>query len=258
MNTIIKLPGSLSGIRSGSPEIKSGISNNGLVLYLDAGDRNSYPRTGNTWFDLSISKTNGTLVPSNASRFNSDNGGSITFNKIDQYVDFGTILRYETNPATFTFSYWAYYPDFTTNSGVQGPIMFFTGGCTLSGYYDQLTTGGGDPPYSGIVFVTSSVAGACVGTYTDSLAVKKATWVNICHVVNGSSARIYVNGVDRSRSMGVHATPIKPSVNAFRLGHYLNGGYFMNGRISVFMNYNRPLMPYEVKNNYDALKGRFP
>ena len=37
------------------------IVTDGLVLALDAADRNSYPGTGNTWFDISGNGNNGTI-----------------------------------------------------------------------------------------------------------------------------------------------------------------------------------------------------
>jgi len=37
------------------------IVRDGLVLALDAADRNSYPGTGTTWYDLSGNGNNGTL-----------------------------------------------------------------------------------------------------------------------------------------------------------------------------------------------------
>ncbi len=56
----------------------------GLVLYLDAGNDVSYAGSGTTWTDLSIQGNNGTLV--NGVGFNSDNGGSLVFDGVDDYI----------------------------------------------------------------------------------------------------------------------------------------------------------------------------
>ena len=58
----------------------------GLVLDLDAGNPLSYPGTGTTWTDLSGNNNNGTLI--NGVGYNSDNGGSLVFDGVD---DHGTI-----------------------------------------------------------------------------------------------------------------------------------------------------------------------
>ena len=60
------------------------IVDNGLVLCFDAGDRNSYFSGSLTWKDLSGNGNNGILV--NGSSFDSNNGGSIVFDGVDDYV----------------------------------------------------------------------------------------------------------------------------------------------------------------------------
>ena len=55
----------------------------GLVLALDASDRNSYPGSGTTWRDLSQYSATGSLT--NNPTFNSANGGYFGF-VTDDYV----------------------------------------------------------------------------------------------------------------------------------------------------------------------------
>ena len=69
---------------SGGPDIIQ----DGLVFEVDASDRNSYPTTGTTWFDLSGNRNNGTLT--NGPTFNSANGGSIVFDGTNDFVNCGT------------------------------------------------------------------------------------------------------------------------------------------------------------------------
>ena len=59
------------------------IVTNGLVLALDAADKNSYPGSGNTWFDVSGNNNHITLT--NGPTFSNN---SIVFDGVD---DFGTI-----------------------------------------------------------------------------------------------------------------------------------------------------------------------
>ncbi|WKZ24506.1 MAG: prepilin-type N-terminal cleavage/methylation domain-containing protein [Patescibacteria group bacterium] len=56
---------------------------NGLIFYFDASNPASYPGSGNTWYDLSVSGNNGALV--NGPTFNSDNLGSLEFDGVNDY-----------------------------------------------------------------------------------------------------------------------------------------------------------------------------
>jgi len=60
------------------------IIEDGLVLCLDAGNNNSYPKSGTTWSDL-VGANNGTLI--NGPTFDAGSGGSIVFDGSDDRVD---------------------------------------------------------------------------------------------------------------------------------------------------------------------------
>ena len=65
-----------------------GIVTSGLTFCLDAGFTPSYTTSGTTWYDLSYGVNNGTLT--NGPTFNSDNGGSIVFDGVDDIINCGT------------------------------------------------------------------------------------------------------------------------------------------------------------------------
>jgi len=73
----------------------------GLVLYLNAADRNSYTSGSATWQDLSGNGNNGTLT--NGPTFNSANGGSIQFDGNDDYISMRNFIG---NVTTFTVCKW--------------------------------------------------------------------------------------------------------------------------------------------------------
>ena len=74
------------------------IVTDGLVLCLDAANPKSYPGSGTTWTDLSGNGNNGTLV--NGVGYNSDNGGSLSFDGVNDYVSKSSWV----NPPTTVFS----------------------------------------------------------------------------------------------------------------------------------------------------------
>jgi hypothetical protein len=67
-----------------SNQVANQIITKDLVLYLDAGNINSYPGSGTTWTDLSGNGYNGTLV--NGPTYNSANNGYLIFNGSNQNV----------------------------------------------------------------------------------------------------------------------------------------------------------------------------
>jgi hypothetical protein len=78
------------------------IVDSGLVLALDAADRNSYPGSGTTWTDLTGRGNTGTLT--NGPTYSSANGGSLSFDGTDDSVN--TLLNQTTafGSSGFTFN----------------------------------------------------------------------------------------------------------------------------------------------------------
>jgi len=221
----------------------SNIVTNGLVMYLDAADKDSYSGTGTSWDDLSGNENNGTLT-NGPSFLPSVNGGIFDFDGVDDWVDCGNILNYTSGP--FSFGYWVNFDSFTTNASGQGPIVFYKGPFNTRGYYVQhgSTTFSFVTNQSGAVQTTS-------GTGVNTVGV----WYYVVITRNGASVRTYVNGVDTTSSAGSHVDPASSSEN-FRLAVYSNS-IWMNGKISNFTNYNRTLTATEVLQNFNTQKQRF-
>ena len=85
----------------------------GLVLALDASDRNSYVSGSTTWFDVAGSN-NGTLT--NGPTFNTGSGGSIVFDGVNDYVVNNTVTSLITNQ--LTLSVWFYATDTSTDNSI--------------------------------------------------------------------------------------------------------------------------------------------
>lgn len=216
----------------------------GLVLWLDAANPRSYPGSGTVWSDMSGNNNTGTLT--NGPTFSSASLGSITFDGTNDYTLFGNILNFTTEP--FSFSYWVNFNTLTTNLVNQGPIVLFKGGFQLRGFYDQILTDGS------IIFVTNQI-GAYQSTTVSTGTIIPGNWYNISYTRTSSSVRIYVNGVDRVSVAGTHINP-GTSPDSFRLAVY-QFDIYARMNLSSFMTYNRTLSAQEVKQNYDALKGRY-
>ena len=78
------------------------IVRDGLVLALDAADRNSYISGSTTWTDLSGNGNTGTLT--NGPTYSSANGGSLVFDGSNDYVDIPYLLL--SGSQDFTVNIW--------------------------------------------------------------------------------------------------------------------------------------------------------
>ena len=90
------------------------IITDGLVLCLDAADRNSYVSGSTTWFNMA-GTNNGTLT--NGPTFNSANGGSIVFDGVNDFVTLTRLVQDD-----FTLSCW-----FKTTQAGSLPTQWYEG-----------------------------------------------------------------------------------------------------------------------------------
>jgi uncharacterized delta-60 repeat protein len=93
------------------------ITTDSLELLLDAGFTPSYPRSGLTWYDLSYSGNNGTLV--NGPTYSNVSGGTITFDGVDDIVNLTSSIVY----SSWTLSAWF---QFTVQKIKQYQYMILT------------------------------------------------------------------------------------------------------------------------------------
>jgi hypothetical protein len=90
------------------------IVTNGLLLALDAADRNSYPGSGTTWTDLSGNGNNFTLF--NGVGFSTAGGGSLTFNGTNQYA--ASVSNINLTSYNYVVVEIVYRSSVTTNVGI--------------------------------------------------------------------------------------------------------------------------------------------
>ena len=97
------------------------INENGLVLFLDAANRLSYPGSGTAWSDLSGNSNTGTLT--NGPTFSAGNMGSILFDGTDDYASTGKVLVPRTGG--FHIDGWVYLNN--TNTAKMFVTQYFNG-----------------------------------------------------------------------------------------------------------------------------------
>ncbi len=222
---------------------------NGLVLALDAGDRNSYVSGSTTWTDLVGSK-NGTLT--NGPTFNSGSGGSIVFDGADDYVATASNIGI-SGASPRTVECWIYV-DSSSNKSILGyggneiGVLFDT----LVWYTGQYLTAIGH--YYGGGYDT-------IPTLPSRNTINLNQWNHVVHMYDGTTASLYTNGVfSNSKEFSISAgNQLNTTNSTFRVGtgQYTGGYTYTTGKIASSRFYNRTLSASEVLQNYNATKGRF-
>ena len=222
----------------GSPPIVT----SGLVLNLDAANTKSYPRSGTVWRDLSGNNNSGNLV--NGPTYNSQNGGSIVFDGVDDFVS-GSIINstlLTTNGTTveawvkhnaLSNTVQRYVSTFPT--GTEQAVIRFDGpvGPNTLRFYIVTTTGYKFLNSSNQIFINN--------------------WYHVVGTWNGTTQSLYKNG-----NLLVAANQTGTLVTGSVIDYYVSLlSESLNGFMPVARIYNRALTPTEVQQNYNAQKSRF-
>jgi len=210
----------------------------GLVLYLDAANARSYPRTGTTWFDRSGNGNNGTLSATSIG-YDSANGGSLVFDGTDDYVTLSASSSLGKS-INYTTSAWIRY------SG-GGYLMIL----------DSVDYGVGGGYMMWLYISTPKVLSSFDGQFQTSIGtVPLNTWTNVCISKNNNQLSFYINGsFDVTRTFNFDSNTSSTDVDIGSSSR--NPGYPFNGNIAQVSIYNRALSAAEIQQNYNALKGRY-
>jgi prepilin-type N-terminal cleavage/methylation domain-containing protein len=219
----------------------------GLVLYLDAGYKNSYQSPGTTWNDLSGNGNNGTLM--NGVTYNGDDGGGLVFDGVNSYIAIPHNSSH--NPTEITICAWVNSTDLLNSYGRNMNIVAKSGN---DGYRIRIN-GGLSSTIGSITFFDRGAANAIT---TNGGLISIGNWYFITGVGSSSGLRIYLNGnLVRSNS-----TPFGgfTSTEELMIGNTSFGPGFIEsfyGKISQTILYNRALTEQEIQQNFNASKGRF-
>jgi hypothetical protein len=216
---------------------------NGLVFYLDAANRRSYSGSGTTWIDLSGNGNNGTL--SGSPTFSSSNGGSIVFDGVDDNISCSN--NASINLIEFGGSVIAWFKTNINASGsINGSLISkmtntYSNGYWLTKYDDKLRMS---------LFGTGTLEMIGVKNIADNL------WHCAVGVWTPTQLNLYIDGIlDKTQSYNFTFTTATTPLYIAR--HIVSGEGYFNGNISSVSIYNRALTADEVRQNFDACKGRY-
>ena len=224
----------------GARTISSGIVTNGLVLWLDAGISPSYSGSGTTWTDLSGNNNNGILT--NGPTFNSDNGGSMVFDGVNDYVNAGNLGTFYLQG---TISYWMnssvvenYRNTFSTNYLGNNNVIRF-----------EQSTGALK------VVIGNAMASVVIYNY-QSANFNSNTWYHIVLTWNTTSNNVtgYLNTTQKFSSAHTIWPTSLPSIS---IGSGFDNSRYFTGKIACLSIYNNSLSAQEVTQIFNVQKTRF-
>lgn len=211
------------------------IVTNGLVLYLDAANPNSYTSGSSIWKDISRAGNDGTLT--NGPSYDPANGGSIVFDGVNDSVQLGkTASQLGFANSSFTVIVWFNSsntsndsPLFSTISGGNGNYLHYNlrSGNLHMGFYGNDTTDG-------------------------PVSINRTYCACFVYDISILTQAIYVNG-KLNTSAGGHNALLNGST--FQVGGVYSLWY--TGKIYQVLAYNRALTASEVLQNYNTTKTRF-
>jgi hypothetical protein len=225
------------------------ISTNGLVFCVDAANPQSIVSGQTTWRDLTFNATGGTLT--NGVGFSGTGVSSgLLFDGTDDYVNISSDQPF-TPRTGLTIESWSNATDITTNR-----------------YYEitrrQSLSGGGFPTYLLSYQEYGNVMSFGLKTnvtYNELDIVINSggtnSWLSYVATWDGTKKRLYRNGsnIGQNEQSGT-IDDISGAITAIGRLPTGNSEYF-KGRIAYVSNYNRGLSPFEVYQNFNALKGRY-
>ena len=212
-----------------------------LVLYLDAANARSYPKSGTTWFDRSGNSNNGTLV--NGPTYSSANFGSLVFDGTNQYGYIPYNANFNLSNTDYTLEGWVNFNTFVNGIALISKdtygsnydwAIYIVNSTTIRLYSNNTATS-----------VTATVPTMTTGQ-----------WYNIVITSISGVIRIYLNS-------GLYLTQSMTTSNNSQVyitlgcGSWNSPGGFVNGKMPVLKVYRKGLTAAEVSQNFNAFRGRF-
>jgi hypothetical protein len=225
------------------------IITDGLVLYLDAANPKSYPGTGNTWFDLT-SNGNNALLNGNANNPVWNSEGYFTFPATSIGINGGMVINNSASLQSVSTMTVELIFTLQTKSVISGDstwMAIFSKGSTRSNQTPAISVN----QSVGLKYLhieRPSVFNSATDLFTDYTGNK---WYHVVAVISSTSFG-YLNTVQVSTASG------GMTANSFPIYLGFDSGLEMfKGKLAVVRVYNKALSVQEIKQNFEALRGRY-
>jgi hypothetical protein len=186
-----------------------------------------------------------------ASNFSDDNGGSLVFDGSNEYVTFGNVL----NLSEITVSTWF-------KPGALTGRQFLIGKWEIEKRAYQIALNQNGFPSGTICssITTDGQLATRVQCDVQNAITSTSEWYHVCMTADGNELSTYVDGkVGNVKSAGSPYTAGNAYLSIGTILFYSNTSplNLANARISNTSIYNRALTSEEVRQNFEATKGRY-
>lgn len=225
------------------------IVTNGLVLYLDAANHQSYTSGSTVWRDLSIRGNNGTLL--NGPTFDSANAGSLVFDATDDICTFPANTFNSGAPQNGTYYLRIKYPPYP--SSVQNQLFNEAGTEFNTNIVYYRTAGAAANRYFFVNYYNTTTGTSNILGIIDNLPA--GAWADVAFTFNSVGAwASYRNGVlANSGTVSNFVSWIRTGNGTPRIKPSSPDG---TGNIQLFYYYNRALTAAEILQNFNATRAR--
>ena len=219
------------------------MTTDGLYLFLDAGDSDSYSGSGTTWSDLTSNDLDFTLI--NGTLYSSGFDGNFVFDGGNDKAEISSgWTSFGTDP--FTIESWH-----RVHTTTQAEAIVASAG-TGNGTFQVAQDSDGKLVFNG----TGSSGSAEKITPTSALSLN--TWQQTVMVREGTGTdqfKIYKNGsLDGTGTLSANLN----STAQIRIGNNRNGNHYFDGNIAIIRIYkNKALNATEVLGNYNNNRSTF-
>jgi len=220
----------------------------GLVLALDAANRQSYVSGSNTWNDLSGNRNSGSLV--NGPTFSTEAGGSIVFDGNNDYIQISDNSSLNFSTGDFTVLCWV--GQLTGYPGSARSIIWkgsrFDG--NLAGWS---ITWAGSP--ADLYFIISSNSSRLEGQTNPAFGLNGWMGYKMIGMQRTGTSWRQINNTSIT-NLGTFSGDVNNTQPIYiaRNGHY---NVYLSCSVGNVQIYNRALSQTEITQNYNALKTRF-
>jgi hypothetical protein len=234
-----------------------GLVTDGLILNLDAAKLQSYPGSGTNWVNLINNSISGGTLYNGTSITGSGKNLAITFDGTNDYTEIldNSIIDFGTS--NFTSNIWIYPSSSLIGNTEYGIINKNNGFQNSTGWGLELSTYGYSSPFSTVLLEGFNSVQSSWGNTNVTSSIKTETWSNINLIRTGNKFDLYVNGslsgAKINSNVGLN---VDNSVN-LTLGKSGTWQSYFKGNISNFNLFNKSLSPFDVYQNFNALKGRY-
>ncbi len=228
-------------------------SSQGIILYLDSGNPDSYSGSGNIWNDLSGNNYHATLM--NSPTYSNNEGGLINLNGSSNWIELNSFAGAISNNSSFTISLWFKSTETNPTGNIYNNAIFSMH--TADGT-NRFRIGAAPDSNRGLYynFGTGSTEGR-----VSQINLHDSQWHNVTITKDsGVEAEFYIDNELKPSNNSVTNGTNFDSVGKVSIGQEYDGNNvsdYFQGNISVVMIYNKVISQESRSSLYDYFKKRY-